>query len=149
MRTILFSIAFFLSGTLIAQKAEILLQSGIQTIEDAFISPDGDYMLTKDGAKTLLWEVKSHRQIRIFDNIWSYAFMPDSRSIFIVKFDGTVSIIDLMGKVLKAYPSIGKIKDLTLEREIYLEAKKVRYGHSLIDLNTGETTEITKIWMIK
>jgi WD40 repeat protein len=135
MRAIYSCLFLLLSLSMMAQKAEIMLQNGHQTsIINFNISPDGSYILSiDDNFKTILWDAKNNKQLRNFDNIAASAFMPDSRSILIVKKDCTVSIIDLMGKVLKILPRIKK-EEINSSGKIYIDSKQFYYDNSIIDL---------------
>ena len=76
-------ILMFLINALFAQKTKLMIQTGHQKeIYEIDLSPDETKLFTIDSdLKAILWDLKSGRQLRFFQNILCGAFQADNKSL--------------------------------------------------------------------
>ncbi len=96
---------FFINSTLLAQRPQLMIQSGHQSeIEMASISVDGKYLLSvEQDSKAILWEMASGKQLRIFKEVMAAGFSTDGKSIEMVMDDYTFLKTDFLGNTLQTY----------------------------------------------
>ena len=99
------SAILFIHSVLLAQRPELMIQSGHQSeIVMASISKDAKYLLSvEQDSKAILWEIASGKQLRILKDVMAAGFSQDGSSIEMVMDDYTFQKTDFMGNILQTY----------------------------------------------
>ena len=97
---------FVFRNDLLAQKAQFVIQSGLQTrVISSAISPDGRTALTIEESETLiLWDVQSGKQLQSFKDIIFAEFSKKGRFLDVVTTNYTFQTLDFNGKIVPQGP---------------------------------------------
>ena len=133
-------ILMFLINALFAQKTKLMIQTGHQQeIYEIDLSPDETKLFTIDSdLKAILWDLKSGRQLRFFQNILCGSFQADNKSLLIKYKDGVFKTIDLSGNEIIRFPGDGTVGSGThvnyTEGKIYPDLGVMLDGPRLVDI---------------
>lgn len=93
----------FIANISFAQKTELIIKSGHQSaIAEAAISPDGKYLLSsEENELTILWDVRTGRQLKTYPNVIAADFGPDSKSVNLINNSFVFQTLNFNGELLK------------------------------------------------